>query len=1573
VRYAALEIRLSGLGKQRGRYRVELKLDSPRDAAEKDPVEGVARLDPEKLLELHDRPGNEYGLALTKGLFADESVRTGYATFKAVVEGTDDFLRVKLRVAASAEPLHRLRWELLTDPKTGRPLATSEQILFSRSGSSTDLRPVDLKARGELRALVAVSNPCNLARYRLEEVDVDGEVERAREALKDIPVTVAGKDAPLTLDRLVDGLRCGCNVLYLVCHGGLNAKDRAILYLQNEEGEADVVAGEELAHRIGELRERPRLVVLASCESAGSEMVSTQDLVTAGQLVPLAPALANAGVHAVVAMQGKISMHTVKTAMPVFFEQLLQTGGQIDHAMAVARGRVREESDSWMPALFLRLKEGRLWQEERAEAVRRVHVGDVYPGRPRPDHPADASSLIGDHVRRFVDRKPELKRLVEFAAGETPGYLIVWAEGGLGKSSLLAELVDRRRRGDWPTAPPSLVYFFTGTGTRDTAVGVLQAVKFLQAVNGQLLGLLDVEGGTPSTIDELRPQFSQLWAEAAATASAENPLLLVVDGLDEMATGPADVLDVLPTFLPDYVHVVVSSRPNPDPRDAVAREHPLRRAEPLVLGPFDESSVLNALLRFGIDNAEAARLTPRVVDLTGGEPLFTRLVGRELEVGGEAALAALERDPPADVEHYFRDQLDSLERSADGYGDLSWDVVGILAVAPGRLARVELADILGERRRDVNRAVAAISRFLSGRESVELFHRRLRDEAVSLFRPAELDDYRRQVLAWCRDYQANSWPSETPAYILDNFASLLAEAGENDALLTLPDRVWLSRRRAASGSLVGFAADVAKAFTVSREREDPESLAAEIRLLLIEATLRSITTAAPIDAIAVLARAGRLAEASGYAELAGDALQRAAAYRVIAEARFIDAAPADAASLLVRGLALVAQADEADHRRAAAELRAYANLYGNHHMVDELEHAREVACSFAVYEATASALGGIGVAMLEAGAVDRAVMLADELLAVEDDDQHDLSVGAAAGIAAASGDADLVAHLVTHAEGTTLPKTLAEAAAAAATTGADGAADSLVERAMTRAAALRDPLSAYLDIARALAIARPVDARAAANRALGAATTARAPWLAYELAEIVPVLSAVSDVEGLTTAREAAVGLEDNGQVFAALAAAYARLSDVESARAALTLIPSGEGADQALSGVVRALLDAGLVEDAMSAVANCTASPSDRVDARAAAARHLYDAGLAERAIENAEQAIRESEHFKDAHLRSYALGSIAGVLANHGCLDDALIDAREALQALGTIAPDERTAAAVGSVAVSLVAVGLVEESLVLVAESEIASVDPELLTRLGVLLASSGNPVGARRVAELLLTHATAPYRELEMSAAAALVLATAGDHQAATEQLEVIPDSAVPGDRISILVRLAQGFAAVGQLERAEALAKSAGSDLLSNRESMQPGFASDAVAVAGALAAAGSRAAAAEFAGRAVDAYLLEAADSPTSIDSFSAAVPLLEAEAAAAAVARLEQAVYVSTGAESAFLLAALTAAYAHLDSGAESQRCAREAIYRAALAGRSVLLDIIARVAPTLGRGGPEMLLSLSRSLREVDSWWGD
>ncbi|NTU79224.1 MAG: CHAT domain-containing protein, partial [Chloroflexales bacterium] len=77
-------------------------------------------------------------------------------------------------------------------------------------------------------------------------------------------------------------------------------------------------------------------------------------------LAALGPRLAEAGVPAVIAMQGKVSLDTAGRFMKSFFTQL-SSEGAIDGAVAVARGEVREAADHWMPVLFMRLRSGQIW------------------------------------------------------------------------------------------------------------------------------------------------------------------------------------------------------------------------------------------------------------------------------------------------------------------------------------------------------------------------------------------------------------------------------------------------------------------------------------------------------------------------------------------------------------------------------------------------------------------------------------------------------------------------------------------------------------------------------------------------------------------------------------------------------------------------------------------------------------------------------------------------------------------------------------------------------------------------------------------------------------------------------------------------------------------------------------------------------------------------------------------------------------------------------------------------------------------------------------------------------------
>ncbi|NJL56852.1 CHAT domain-containing protein, partial [bacterium] len=218
--------------------------------------------------------------------------------------------------------------------------------------SSPDTRPIPRRPAEQLRVLVAIANPANLSDYtpngqRL--TPFDAEAALAQQSLAAAQVTCLDAPGAVQLATLVQHLRDDYDVLYFMAHGQL-VRGAPYLWLVQDNGNAAVTAASDL---ITALRDLPRpipLVVLASCASAGA--------VTA-----LAPQFAAAGAPAVIGMQGNVALDTLAQFLPVLFAEL-RRDGQIDRAVAAARNAIRQRNDWWMPVLYLRLHDGRLWSAD---------------------------------------------------------------------------------------------------------------------------------------------------------------------------------------------------------------------------------------------------------------------------------------------------------------------------------------------------------------------------------------------------------------------------------------------------------------------------------------------------------------------------------------------------------------------------------------------------------------------------------------------------------------------------------------------------------------------------------------------------------------------------------------------------------------------------------------------------------------------------------------------------------------------------------------------------------------------------------------------------------------------------------------------------------------------------------------------------------------------------------------------------------------------------------------------------------------------------------------------------------
>jgi hypothetical protein len=329
---------------------------------------------------LADADSASYGKLLEDAVFANSEIRG--AMQRAL--GRAGAAGLRFRLFADNDEIQRRRWETLHFE--GLPLFSGNTCL-SRYLSPDKPTPTS-PLRPSLRSLIFIASPANVEKTiatddpaykagarpekqpKLAPIDVNKERAIAEKHLTgESPVGAVSLTAEFigspgagTLEALMTKLDEGFDILYIVCHGAFNAGDPCI-YLEGPSGAVQEVKASALISAIETMATPPpRLIVLASCQSAGAGE-SVPETVASKSLIALGPLLARAGVPAVIAMQGFVTIKTAEIFMSKFFGEL-RRHGQVDRAAATGRAFACSVArpDYWMPVLYSGSRSGSLFQ-----------------------------------------------------------------------------------------------------------------------------------------------------------------------------------------------------------------------------------------------------------------------------------------------------------------------------------------------------------------------------------------------------------------------------------------------------------------------------------------------------------------------------------------------------------------------------------------------------------------------------------------------------------------------------------------------------------------------------------------------------------------------------------------------------------------------------------------------------------------------------------------------------------------------------------------------------------------------------------------------------------------------------------------------------------------------------------------------------------------------------------------------------------------------------------------------------------------------------------------------------------
>jgi hypothetical protein len=561
------------------------------------------------------------------------------------------------------------------------------------------------------------------------------------------------------------------------------------------------------------------------------------------------------------------------------------------------------------------------------QAAGNVIAGDVFVGRfaRLRDRWLDPAPVFADaQVERFTGREWLIEPLDRFFAARDRGHVIVQADAGLGKTALAAWLAYSR---GWPC------HFTRGSNGSIGSVALSNLGAPLIA-RYRLGDQFAPRGVLPETAGE-PGWFEQVLRAAAEAARADGGrVVIVVDGLDEAEMLRGALPLGLPVLLPRGAFTVATCRTG---TDLAALRQPYKLLDIKPGNRHNASDLGRFLHSVLVEDAELAALLPaagvtadvvaaRLLSRCGGVWIYLRYVLSELRDGARSVndIDSL----PGDLSAYYAESL-LAGRDDPEWGQLRLALLATLAAAgeplpvPAltRLAGLPhphpvqvlcdgpflpfLAVTRGERDGHSRYSAyqASLREFLGGsgpaalaggRGQAEELARAVVDAHARIadYYLAEFGRLDQRLPALAAD---PSIAQRDDGYALRHLAEHLEHAGRTEDIHALlacqrPESVrgsiWYAAHECA-GALGEYRADLDRARRHAAARTDHDvrrgrqahGLAVELRYLMIDSAVRTLTTSVPTELVGRLMQSGLWSPARGlfYARQSGDPADRAAA------------------------------------------------------------------------------------------------------------------------------------------------------------------------------------------------------------------------------------------------------------------------------------------------------------------------------------------------------------------------------------------------------------------------------------------------------------------------------------------------------------------------------------------------------------------------------------------------------------------------------------------------------------------------------------------------------------------------